>query len=191
MPEENTTVEVTTAAEPEQTQPQAVNVDNIAGQAKASGAGEKETESVFKAMLKQEGLDTATIAQMTAEWKSKQVTPEQTAKEKDDTILNLQKELEAVRYEKIALSKGVPVGSADEALSEKANACMTLARSYVTDDVPFDKALEKALQVISFAAEAPAAETPPPMYGGAGKSTVNPTEKEKMIAVAKAAIGVK
>lgn len=181
----------TPAPAPGITPPQAVNVDinQIIKQAeeKAAEVAEKRAEGAFKSMLQQQGLDAETISKMTEEWKSKQVTPEQIiqAKEaeiaaRDGTISQLTAQIEAERQEKIALSKGVPLNSEDEALKEKANACITLAKTYMTDNVPFDSALEKALEIISFKQPDPSPASPVPRFAGGEPAVVNKTEAEEL-----------
>ena len=136
------------------TQPQTANVDINAiisqAETKASEAAEKKMTGVFKSMLEQQGFDAEAISKMTADWKAKQVTPEQELKQRDDTIGQLQRQLEDEKQEKIALSKGVPLSSDDEPTKEKVNACLTLAKSYVSDTVTFEQALDKALAIINF-----------------------------------------
>lgn len=173
------------------TQSTAVNVDinSIISQAetKAAEAAEKKMTGVFKSMLEQQGLDPETINRMTAEWKAKQVTPEQIIQDKDEeiqqrdgTITQLQQQIEKERQEKLALSKGVPLGAEDEALKEKATACITLARSYMSDSVPFESALEKALQIISFREVPPAEpeEVPKPALQVTSGINPPPTQSE-------------
>lgn len=46
-----------------------VDIDAIA--AKAAEQSEKKAQAVFRSMLEQQGVDTATIKQMTEDWKSK------------------------------------------------------------------------------------------------------------------------
>lgn len=95
------TVVQTTATEPVQTpvaaaeQQQSVNIDEIEARAaeKATTQAEKKAEAVFKSMLQQSGLDMETINKMTAEWKSKQQTPEQALAERDRQIEALQAQL--------------------------------------------------------------------------------------------------
>jgi len=168
--------------------PTAVNVDinSIISQAetKASEAAEKKMEAVFKSMLQQQGLDTETINKMTEEWRSKQTTPEQIIQgkdaeiqQRDGTITQLQQQIETERQEKIALSKGVPLGAEDEAVKEKAVACFTLAKSYMSDTVPFESALEKALQIISFKEETPPAD-PKLIIPTAGTPGMPPAQSE-------------
>jgi len=75
-----------TAQQPENTQPQAVNVDidAIVSQAssKATRQAERKMQGVFKSMLEQEGLDTETIDSVTAEWKGNK-KPAERAKPKE------------------------------------------------------------------------------------------------------------
>lgn len=152
-----------------------VDIQAIISQAetKASEAAEKKMEAVFKSMLQQQGLDSDAIITMTADWKAKQVTPEQIIKTKDEeiqqrdgTISTLQQQIETERQEKLALSKGIPLGAEDEAVREKAIACISLAKSYMSDSVPFDSALEKALKIINF--EEKRVPPPPIISMGAG-----------------------
>lgn len=161
---------------------QTVTVDMEALNKAAELRAERAAQTAVRETLKQQGLDDEAIKGVLAEWKAKQTTPEQELKLRDETIGDLKQQLEAERQEKVALAKGVPLGSEDEATKAKATACITLAKSYVSDDVTFEAALDKAMEIISFAA--PAQEKPeakPPMWGGAGtKSTgVNTLEDYK------------
>lgn len=124
MDEKNTT----TAAQPEQTTTPAgaaqtqstagsVDINAIVSQAAqkaaeiASEAQEKKMDAVFKSMLKQSGLDDAAIQTMLAEYKAKQITPEQTiaqlTKERDDGFAARDAELTALKQEKILRSHGL------------------------------------------------------------------------------------
>lgn len=167
-----------TPVQVENTQPQAVTVDMEAINKAAEQRAERAAQTVVKDMLKQQGLDDEAIKGVLADWKSKQTTPEQAlAAEKEKTAAA---EARAIASEEktIALSKGVPIGSTDEATTEKVTACMTLAKSYVTADVTFDVALEKALKIIRFEAEK---TTPKPMWGGSGKNPTGTALTEKEI----------
>lgn len=175
---ETTTQSQATSSQTETTQPQAVNVDMAVIEQKAQERAERAAQTVVKDMLKQQGLDDTAIQEMLTEYKAKQTTPEQELQKRDETIGTLQQQLENERQEKIALSKGVPLGIEDEATKEKVNACLTLAKSYISDDVAFDVALDKALKVIGFEQRQ---QAPPPMYAGAGKIQVSATEAETII----------
>lgn len=168
------------------TQPQAVNVDIQAilkqAEEKANQVAETKADAVMKSMLKQQGLDDENIKTMLAEWKSNQVTPEQTIQELQTKLeLANKKETELTQRE-IALLKGVPLNSQEETEKEKVNACLTLAKSYVSETVTFETALDKALNVISFENQTKKEVKEP--YAGAGRKSLNTvltTEKEKAL----------
>lgn len=152
-----------------QAAPQTVNVDINAIAQIAEQKAEQKMQNVFKDMLKQQGFDSETVNAMAAEYKAKQVTPEQ-------TIQELRQKVELSEQREAALLKGIPLSTDDETEKQKVNACLTLAKSYVSDDVPFAVALDKALEIISFK---PKQEAPPPMYGGAGKQPIGTVSTEK------------
>lgn len=147
-----------------------VAVDMEAIQRAAEARAERAAQAAVKDMLKQQGLDDAAVKTMLDEWKAKQTTPEQELRQRDETIGTLQQQLDAERQEKSALAKGVPIGATDDATKAKVSACMTLAKSYMTAEVPFEAALDKALAIISFA---PQQQRPAPMYGGTGTAQIN------------------
>jgi len=107
-------VQPTPPALVQQVQQPTVDTNAIVSQAEAKAveAAEKKMEAVFKSMLEQKGFDTETISQMTAEWKSKQVTP-------DMKIQELENQLKAERdkntkYEKTELLKQYHVTDAED-----------------------------------------------------------------------------
>jgi len=130
------------------TQSAAVNVDMDTIVRLAEEKAVQKMDAVFKSMLTQNGLDPETAKAMTAEWKSKQTTPEQVLKAKDDEIAALQASMLAEQQKSIALMKGVPL--ADESQADKVNAVLTLAKSNVSDKVTYEQALDNALKVIRF-----------------------------------------
>lgn len=138
------------------TQSTAGNVDYSAiietAAQKAAAETEKKFDGVLKSMIKQQApqTDEETIKAMVADYKSKQVTPEKEIQTRDETIKTLQATIEAEQQKNTAMLKGVPLS--DEAQAEKVNACLTLAKSYVSDTVTFEQALDKAMNVISFTA---------------------------------------
>lgn len=132
------------------TQPQAVNVDIQAIAQIAEQKAEQKMTAVFKDMLKQQGFDPEAINAVTAEWKSKQTTPEKELEAERQLRHETQTKLAQVEQELLALSKGVPIGSDNPETKAKADACITLARSYISDEVDFTTALEKAKQVMGF-----------------------------------------
>lgn len=173
--------EPTTPIQAAQTPTAAVSVDMEAINKAAEARAERAAQAAVKDMLKQQGLDDTAVKAMLDEWKSKQTTPEQELKRRDETIGTLQQQLDAERQEKAALAKGIPLTTEDETMKAKVAACMTLAKSYVSADVPFETALDKALQIISFAPAAP--EKPgvkPPMWGGAGSKPIASSEIDAM-----------
>lgn len=158
--------------QPTITQPQTVTVDMDAINRAAEARAEQAAQGVVKDMLARQGLDDESIKGVLAEWRAKQPNPEAELKQRDDTIGQLQQQLESERQEKIALSKGVPVGTDDETAKEKVNACLTLAKSYVSDKVTFEQALDKALGIIKFGQEQLQANIPRFDSGG-GKSPIS------------------
>lgn len=176
-----TATEPTTPVQAAQTPTTAVSVDMEAINKAAEARAERAAQAAVKDMLKQQGLDDAAVKTMLDEWKAKQTTPEQIIKQRDEAIGTLQQQLDTERQEKTALAKGIPLATDDETTKSKVAACMTLAKSYVSADVPFEAALDKALQIISFAPAAPEKpETKPPMWGGAGTKPVGNSEIDAM-----------
>ena len=153
MPEENTatTPQAEAAQATQPTQSTAVNVDVEAISRLAAEKAEQKMDAVFKSMLTQHGLDPETAKNMTAEWKAKQSTPEKELKARDEQIKILQAEKLAEQQKNIAILKGIPL--ADEAQADKVNAVLTLAKSYVSDTVTYEQALDNALKIISFEKE--------------------------------------
>lgn len=160
------------------TPPQAANVDidKITQDAaqKAIEAAERKTEAVFKSMLQQQGLDAETINKMTAEWKSKQKTPEDIAKEKDEEIMRLTGELTAAQNRADAAAKGIP--------SDKIADYVTLAAAQEGKD--FAEKLDTVLAKFPLKNEAPpqyaAGTGSSNMLGGSG-STSNLAETNKQL----------
>ena len=115
MPEQITnptvTEPATTPVQAAQTQPAAVNVDinSILEQAqtKAEAAAEIKMVGVFKSMLEQHGLDAEAIKNMTAEFKAKQVTPEQTIQALNDDLAAERSKIAAFEQEKVLHKNGV------------------------------------------------------------------------------------
>lgn len=170
----------------------AVTVDMEAINKAAEARAERAAQTVVKDMLKQSGLDDVAIKGVLDDWKAKQTTPEQEIKKRDDTIGALTQQLESEKQEKIALSKGIPIGSTDAAVTDKVTACLTLAKSYVTADVTFEAALDRALKIISFEGDKPIHR--PPMWGGSGSATVKPAmsaEKQAAIDAARSSMKIK
>jgi len=168
-----TTPEITLEATP--TQPQAVTVDMEALSRIAEKKAEKVSQSVVKEILTKQGLDDETIKNVLADFKSRQPDPKQEIENYKTTIGQLQTQIETEQREKIAMLKGVPLNSDDDAVKEKANACMTLAKSYISESVPFEVALDRALQVISFADKKEDINIPK-FDGGAGREPI--TQKD-------------
>lgn len=132
----------TTAAAPAQTQSAAGNTDVEVmiqrAEQKAAEAAEKKMEAVFKSMLGQQGLDADAISKMTAEWKSKQKTPETITKELEEEKGRLEAENAGLREQMRVIAKGIP--------ADKAERYIALAKTYPDADKDFDKALENALK---------------------------------------------
>ena len=168
------------------TQSTAVNVDIEAIARVAAEKGGQKEEAVFKSMLLQDGLDMELVKAMTAEWKAKQTTPEQILKEKDDAIAALQAEKLAEQQKTIALMKGIPL--ADETQTDKVNAVLTLAKSYVSDTVTYEAALDNALKIINFGEQQQSGFVP--TAGQSGGGTAQKTTKEEMLAAAQKAMGI-
>ena len=169
------------------TQSTAVNVDIEAISKLAAEKAEQKMDAVFKSMLTQNGLDPETAKAMAAEWKSKQVTPEQMLKEKDDAIAALQAEKLAEQQKNIAILKGIPL--ADETQADKVAAALTLARSYVSDTVTYEQALDNALKIISFGNTQQQSGFVPTM-GQSGGGANQQTAKDEMLAAAQKAMGI-
>lgn len=181
-----TTTEPTTPVQAAPTSTAAVSVDMEAINKAAEARAERAAQAAVKDMLKQQGLDDTAVKAMLDEWKAKQTTPEQELKQRDETINTLQAQLESERQEKTALAKGIPLNADDEATKAKVAACLTLAKSYVAADVPFEAALDKALQIVSFTQ--PTHESKPPMWAGTGTKPISNTEAEQMKAEYAAAV---
>lgn len=164
-----TTPTTATAAAPSNTQSTAATVDEAAiiarAEAKAAEVAQSRAEGTFKSMLQQSGLETDAIATIIAEWKAKQVTPEQIAKEKDDEIARLSAELETTRNERIAVGKGIPL--------ERVAAYTHLAAAYDGDD--FAARLDAALADFPTAAKS----APPPYASGTGKASIKTVTREE------------
>lgn len=161
-----------TELQPESTQPQAVNVEEIISNAeqKAIAAAEKKSRAVFKSMLEQNGYDDEAVNAMTAEWKAKQ-KPDEPVKPQDSeeykALLNRMEALEQSNTKAQAKlterqqfdylkGKGIPEGYI-EFYHFKAS-------KLVKDDVSFEQAAEAYIK------DNPV-QVPPPQYKtGAGKA---------------------
>jgi len=131
-----------------------VDIEQLTSQAaaKATEAAEKKMEAVFKSMLQQNGMDADSINKMTAEWKSKQQTPEQAMQELTGTNQTLTGQVQDLQRQIAAISKGIP--------TDKAPKYLKLAESYLDKDGDFEKALDAAL--VDFPIPTQSAPTPAP-----------------------------
>lgn len=139
------------------TPPQAANVDMDAITKTATEAAEKKMQAVFKSMLSQQGFDSETINQMTAEFKAKQKTPEQELQAAQTLIATEKAEKLALQRQITALGKGIPADKADKYIK--------LAEAYLGEDGDYAKAMDAALQ--DFPITTPAAPGPLPSFGAA------------------------
>lgn len=153
------------------TQPQVVNVDEDAiiakAQTKAEEAAGKKMESVFKSMLEQQGLDAETINKMTEDWKSKQVTPEDLLKQKDDSLIQKDATIKELTRQVEVIGKGID--------KDKAPKYIKLAESYMDDNTNFEAALDLALK------DFPLPTTGAPNFA-AGTGTAQLNTKENVFA---------
>ncbi len=152
-----------------------VDVDSIVSkaEAKAVDAAEKKMEAVFKSMLQQQGLDADTIAKMTNEWKSKQVTPEQQLQEKDTALTAEKAKNETLHHQIAALGKGVP--------ADKMARYIKLAESYTDEKTGFEAALDLAIADFPFTKT----ERPPVYAAGTGSTSMLGDEDEITKRIAK------
>lgn len=185
MEDNNTTTQATDNGATEQattapvtsTPPQAATVDvdaiTRAASEKAEEAASRKMEAVFKSMLAQQGLDSETIAKMTDEWKSKQVTPELQMQEKDAAIAAAKAENETLQRQIAAIGKGVP--------ADKAAKYIKLAESYMDASTGFDAALDAAIADFPFQKQ----ERPPAYAAGTGTNTMLGADDEFAKRIAK------
>lgn len=167
--EQTTTSSQTATAQPV-TPSTAVNVDinQIITQAesKAAEAAEKKMTAVFQSMLEQQGLDKAAIATMTAEWKAKQVTPEQQIKAAQDAAAAAQAKVEAYEQDVTLSKKEIP--------SAFQNLVKFEAKQLMTDGVDFAAAVDL------YIAANPLPAMPPAFATGDPKKLPNATEAEQI-----------
>jgi hypothetical protein len=140
-----------------------VNAAIAAALEKADERAQKKAEGVFKSMLEQSKLniDAETLDKMVEDYKKNQPTPENMLEAEKQKNQDLQNKLTQNEQEKIALMKGLPLGSDNAEEKEKVNACLTLAKSFLDDKTDFSAAIDRAMKIVSFEAEKPKA---PPMY---------------------------
>lgn len=169
------------------TQSTAVNVDIEAISKLAAEKAEQKMDAVFKSMLTQHGLDPETAKNMAAEWKAKQSTPEKEIQALTEANNTLKATIEAEQQKNIAIMKGVPL--ADTAQADKVNACLTLAKSYVSDTVTYEQALDNALKIISFG-EAEKQTGFVPTAGQSGGGSTQKTAADEILLAAQKAMGI-
>ncbi len=99
---------------------------------------EKSGEKIFREMLEKKNLDTDTVNQMTAEWRSKQQTPEQAMQELQGKLSASETKYTALEQKFLAVGKGIPADKADDYIA--------LANARMIDGVTFEDALSKALE---------------------------------------------
>lgn len=157
-----------TPAAAAQNAPTAVNVDidSIVSQAAAKAAelAEKKNESVFKSMLQQSGLDDAAIQSMLAEYKAKQVTPEQTIQQLNGDIAARDAQITAFQRRDILRGHGLTDAEEIEVMGIRIERLVTEGKDFAA-----------AAQEYFTANPRP---TKPPaslMFGGAGQTPMTQT----------------
>lgn len=159
-----------TAATQPVTPSTAVNVDinQIITQAetKAAEAAEKKMTAVFQSMLEQHGLDKAAISTMTAEWKEKQVTPEQQIKAAQEAAAAAQEEVENYKQAEVLSKKEIPTAFQKLVKFE--------AKQLMTDGVDFAAAVDL------YIAANPLPAMPPAFATGDPKKVPNATDAEQI-----------
>lgn len=170
---ETTQTQPTTASQPVQTQSTAVNVDMAVIEQKAQERAERAAQAVVRDMLKQSGLNDAAIQTMIAEWKSKQISPEETiaqlTRERDDGFAERDAKITAYEREKILRSYGLSDNEDVEVYGIR-------IERLITDGKDFEQAAAEYFKVHPIA---PPVDTTakPPMWGGSGRQDVKPNEK--------------
>lgn len=164
---------ITTTVQAEQTPAAAVSVDMEAINKAAEARAERAAQAVVRDMLKQSGLDDAAIQTMTAEWKSKQISPNETiaqlTKERDDGFAERDAKITGYEQEKILRSYGLTDNEDVEIYGIRIN-------RLISDSKDFEQAAAEYFKAHP-AATPMDATTKPPMWGGSGRQVVNPAEK--------------